>query len=127
MDKKQKEMLDSMSIRELQNVIYEKQKEEAIKKYGTVRETEHKITEIEELKAENHDHLYHVVVEDGSEGWEVLVEVDREIDYNGDIETLVEDHIVNYMFENDYYQSGDIENITVNEICRYSRPIFRIQ
>ena len=125
MDKK--EILDSMSIRELQNLIFEKQKEEAIKKYGTVRETEHKITEIEELKAENHDHLYHVVVEDGSEGWEALVEVDGDIDYSGDLENLVEDHIVNFMIENNYYQNGDIEEIRVNEICRYSKPIFRIE
>jgi len=125
MDKK--EVLDSMSIRELQNAIFEKQKEEAIKKYGTLRETEHKISEIEELKAENHDHLYHVVVEDGSEGWEALVEVDREIEYDGDIETLVEDNIVNFMIENGYYENGDIEEIRVNEICRYSKPIFRIQ
>jgi hypothetical protein len=124
MDKK--EVLDSMSIRELQNAIFEKQKEEAIKKYGTLRETEHKISEIEELKAENHDHLYHVVVEDGSEGWEALVEVDREIEYDGDIETLVEDNIVNFMIENGYYENGDIEEIRVNEICRYSKPIFRI-
>jgi hypothetical protein len=122
-----KEVLDGMSIGELQNVIYEKQKEEAIKKYGTVRETEFKISELEELKAESHDHLYHVVVEDGSEGWEVIVEVDRNIDYDGDMEDVVEDNIVNYMFENGYYQSGDIENIRIDEICRYSRPIFRIQ
>ena len=125
MDKK--EVLDSMSIRELQNAIFEKQKEEAIKKYGTLRETEHKISEIEELKAENHNQLYHVVVEDGSEGWEALVEVDREIEYDGDIETLVEDNIVNFMIENGYYENGDIEEIRVNEICRYSKPIFRIQ
>ena len=122
-----KEVLDGMSIGELQNIIYEKQKEEAIKKYGTVREVEHKISEIEELKAESHDSLFHVVVEDGSEGWEVLVEVDRDIDYDGELENLVEDHIINYMFENDYYQSGDIEEIRVSEICRYSRPILRIQ
>lgn len=127
MNKKQKEVLDSMSIRELQNLIYEKQKEEAIKKYGSLRDVEHKITEIEELKAENHDHLYHVIVEDGSEGWEALVEVDREIDYDGDIENLVEDHIVNFMIEKGYYSSGDIEEIRVNEICRYSKPIFRVQ
>jgi len=122
-----KEVLDSMSIRELQNIIFEKQKEEAIKKYGTLRETEHKISEMEEIKADRSNHLYHVVVEDGSEGWEALVEVNRKINYDGDIEDVVEDNIVNYMIENGYYQNGDIENITVNEICRYSKPMFKIE
>ena len=125
MDKK--EVLDSMSIRELQNIIFEKQKEEAIKKYGTLRETEHKISEMEEIKADRSNHLYHVVVEDGSEGWEALVEVNRKINYDGDIEDVVEDNIVNYMIENGYYQNGYIENITVNEICRYSKPMFKIE
>lgn len=122
-----KEVLDSMSIRELQNIIFEKQKEEAIKKYGTLRETEYKISEMEEIKADRSNHLYHVVVEDGSEGWEALVEVNRKINYDGDIEDVVEDNIVNYMIENGYYQNGYIENITVNEICRYSKPMFKIE
>ena len=115
-----KEILDGMSIRELQNVIYEKQKEEAIKKYGTVRETKHKISEMEYIKTDGDDNLFHVIVEDGSEGWQAIVEVDRDIDYDGDIENLVEDHIVNFMIKHGYYQNGDIENITVNEIDRKS-------
>jgi hypothetical protein len=120
-----KEILDGMSIRELQDVIYEKEKEEAIKKYGK-KETEFKMSEIEELEAENGNPLYHVVLEDGSEGWEVLVEVDDDIEYNGDLEELVKNHIINFVIENDYYQSADIEDIRVSEICRYSRPIFKI-
>lgn len=121
-----KEILDSMSIRELQNLIFEKQKEEAIKKYGTVRETEFKMSIMDNLEGKNNNPLFYVVIEDGSEGWEALVEVDREIEYDGDIETLVEDHIVNFMIENGYYENGDIEEIRVNEICRYSKPIFKI-
>jgi hypothetical protein len=120
-----KEILDGMSIRELQDVIYEKEKEEAIKKYGK-KETEFKMSEIEELEAEYGNPLYHVVLEDGSEGWEVLVEVDDDIEYNGDLEELVKNHIINFVIENDYYQSADIEDIRVSEICRYSRPIFKI-
>ena len=127
MDKKQKEVLDSMSIRELQNVIYEKEKEEAIKKYGNVREVEHKISEVEDIKADGDGNLFHVTVEDGSEGWEAIVEVDGDIDYDGDLENLVEDHIVNFITEKGYYKNGNIDEIRVSEICRYSRPIFKIQ
>lgn len=127
MKKEQKELLKSMSIGELEDVIYEKRREEAMKKYGTKRETEYKITEVEELTADSGDNLFHIVVADGSEGWEALVEVDRNLDWGGDLEKLVEDHIVNFMIENGYYENGDIDDITVSEICRYSRPIFRIE
>jgi hypothetical protein len=128
MNKKQKEVLDSMSIRELQNAIFEKQKEEAMKKYGSLRETEYKISEVEGIKAEEHNPLFHVVVEDGSEGWECIVEISEEVDddWTGDREEVVEDLVVNFMIEEGYYKNGDIEDIRVNEICRYSRPILKI-
>lgn len=128
MNKKQKEVIDSMSIRELQNAIFEKQKEEAMKKYGSLRETEYKISEVEGIKAEESNPLFHVVVSDGSEGWECIVEIDEEVDddWTGDREEVVEDLIVNFMIEQGYYKNGDIEDIRVNEICRYSRPILKI-
>jgi len=126
MDKKQKEVIDGMSIRDLENAIYEKRREEAMKKYGTKRETEFKMSEAEGIETEGNGNLFLVRVEDGSEGWEAIVEVDRNVDWGGDLEELVEDHIINFMIENGYYEDGDIDNIEVMEMCRYSRPIFKI-
>ena len=65
-------------------------------------------------------------MEDGSEGWEAIVEVEGDVDWGGDMEELVEDHIVNFMIEKGYYKSGDIDDIRISEMCRYSRPIFKI-
>lgn len=126
MDKKQKEVIDTLSIHELQNAILEKKMEEARKKYGSKRETEFKMSEAEGIEAEGNGNLFLVRVEDGSEGWEAIVEVDHDVDWGGDLEELVEDHIVNFMIENGYYENGDIDNIEVMEMCRYSRPIFKI-
>lgn len=126
MNKKQKEVIDGMSISELQNAIFEKKREEAMKKYGTKRETEFKISETEDIKADGDGNLFLVRVNDGSEGWEAIVEVDGDLDWGGDLEELVEDHIVNFMIEEGYYKNGDIEDIEVIEMCRYSRPIFKI-
>ena len=33
---------------------------------------------------------------------------------------------INFMMDKSYYEEGDIEDIRVEEICRYSRPIFKI-
>lgn len=121
-----KEILKGMTIRELQDVIYEKQAEEAMKKYGTKRETEFKMSEIDEIEADGDGNLFLVRVEDGSEGWEAIVEVDRNIDWGGDLEELVEDHIVNFMIEEGYNENGYVENIEVIEMCRYTRPLFKI-
>ena len=122
-----KEVLAEMSVRELQDVIYKKREQEAIDKYGSVRETPFKINEVKTLEAEGSGSLFLVRVEDGCEGWEAIVEVDRDIDTDGDSEeSVVEDNIINFMMENDYYQPGDIESIDVQEMCRYSRPIFKI-
>lgn len=120
-----KELLDGMSIHELQNVIYEKQKEEAMKNMAQ-RETEFKMNEVDELKADGNGNLFHVVVGDGCEGWEAIVIVDENVLFEGDLEDLVESHIINFIIDNDYYESDEIEDITVNEICRYNKPIFKI-
>ena len=123
-----KEILDGMTIRELQNVILQKQQEEAMKKYGTKRETPFKMKEVKTLniKADSTGSLFHVVIADGSEGWEAIVEVDHNIDYGGNLEKLVENHIVNFIIENEYYENGDIEDITVNGLCHYGKSMFKI-
>ena len=128
MDKK--EILAGMTVRELQDVIYEKKEQEAIEKFSTKKEAQFNIKEVKSLKAEGSGSLFRVRVEDGCEGWEALVEVDRSVreddEWSGDEEELVKNHIINFMMENDYYEPGDIEEVTVEEMCRYSRPIFKI-
>lgn len=123
------EVLEGMSVRELQDIIYKKQEQEAIDKFSTKKEAEFKINEVKTLEADGNGSLFHVRVDDGCEGWESLVEVDRSVqdsDWYGDKEEMVKNHIINFIMDNDYYQPGDIEDITVEEICRYSRPIFKI-
>lgn len=129
MKKKEKEILDGISTKELRDLLWEREERELEVKYGTKREVELKIKELDNLDNKCHGNLFHVTVHDGCEGWEALVEIDRDADWYGNEEELVENHIVNFMIENDYYPEGNgggIENITVEEICRYSRPFFRI-
>ena len=127
MDKK--EVLDGMSIKELQSAIWAKQEQEAIAKFGAKREVVCNIKEVDTLEAEGDGNLFHVRIEDGCEGWEAIVEIERNAlrEWNGDMEEFVENHILNFTLDNDYYEEGDIEEIKVEEICRYSRPFFKIQ
>ena len=62
MNKKQKEVIDGMSIRDLENAIYDKRREEAMKKYGTKRETEFKMSEAEDIKADGDGNLFLVTL-----------------------------------------------------------------
>ena len=92
-----------------------------------IKQWEYRVQTIGSIFGTKDEDIQATLDEWGSEGWEAIVEVDGDIDYNGDLEELVEDHIVNYMIENDYYQAGDIDGIEVIEMCRYSRPIFKIE
>lgn len=123
------EILSEMSVRELQDVIYKKQIQESIDNFSTKKEVEFTISEVETLQADGDGSLFHVRVEDGCEGWESLIEIDRSVrdsDWYGDEEELVKNHIINFIIDNDYYQAGDIEDIIVEKICIYNRPIFKI-
>ena len=118
-----------MSVSELRDVIYKKQEQEAIEKFSTKKEAEFNLSEVKSLEAEGDGSLFHVRVEDGCEGWECLVEIDRSVrdsDWYGDEEEMVKNHLINFMMDKSYYEEGDIEDIRVEEICRYSRPIFKI-
>lgn len=129
MDKKTEEILAGLSVSELQEVIYKKRVQESIEKFSTTREAEFNISETKKLEANGSGNLYHVRVDDGCEGWEALVEITREVvdeGYYSGSEDFVKDHIINFMIENEYYEEGDIEDITVEEMCRYSRPFFKI-
>ena len=128
---KKEEVLAGLSISELRDEIYKRQDQENLEKYGTKKEVPFNISEVESLEAEGDGSLFHVRVEDGCEGWECIVEVDRSVrdadwTMRGGEEELVERHIINFMVENNYYEDGYIEDIKVEEICRYSRPIFKI-
>ena len=121
--------VDEMSVSELRDAMYKKQEQEDIDKFSTKKEAEFNIREVKSLKAKGNGSLYYVRVHDGCKGWESLVEIDQSVDdseWCGDEEELVKNHIINFMIENNYYESGDIEGITVVEICRYNRPIFKI-
>jgi hypothetical protein len=122
------ELLDNMSVSELRDEIYKKQVQESIDKFSTRKEAEFNLSEVKTLEADGSGTLYHVRVHDGCEGWEALVEIDREVVDEGyyDGEDLVKDHLINFMIDNNYYEPGDIEDICVEEICRYNRPIFKI-
>jgi len=74
---KQTKTVKEMSVRELQEEIDKRKKQEAIDKFSTKKETEFKISEVETLEAEGNGSLYH-------------------------------------------------NDIIVEEICRYNRPIFKI-
>jgi len=122
-------VLEGMSVRELQDIIYKKQKQEVIEKFSTKKEAQFNLSEVKTLEADGNGSLFHVRVEDGCEGWECLVEVDRKVqdsDLCDDEEELVKNHLINFMMDNSYYEEGDIEEIEIEEICRYSRPIFKI-
>ena len=122
-------VLEGMSVSELRDVIYKKQEQEAIEKFSTKKEAEFNLSEVKSLEAEGDGSLFHVRVEDGCEGWECLVEIDRSVrdsDWYGDEEEMVKNHLINFMMDKSYYEEGDIEDIRVEEICRYSRPIFKI-
>jgi hypothetical protein len=124
---KQTKTVKEMSVRELQGEINKRKKQEAIDKFSTKKETEFKISEVETLEAEGNGSLYHVRVDDGCEGWESLVEVDEGVEDDECYEDeLVKNHIINFMIDNKYYEPGDINDIIVEEICRYNRPIFKI-
>jgi hypothetical protein len=124
---KQTKTVKEMSVRELQEEINKRKKQEAIDKFSTKKETEFKISEVETLEAEGNGSLYHVRVDDGCEGWESLVEVDEGVEDDECYEDeLVKNHIINFMIDNKYYEPGDINDIIVEEICRYNRPIFKI-
>jgi hypothetical protein len=126
MDKE--ELLEEMSISELREAIHKKQIQKSIDRYGAKKETKFNLLEGNTLTSDGDGTLYRVMVEDGCEGWEALVEVDRDIDEVGNYnhEDLVLNHMINFMIDNDYYQPGDIEDIRIEGICRYSRPIFKI-
>ena len=131
MNKKERELLDGMSVRELRDAMWEKEEQENAIKFGTKKDVELNMKETLELVADNGSGLFHVRVEDGCEGWECLVEIDRDASdsWTGDDEELVHDHILNFMIDNNYYPEGNgggIEEIKVEEICRYSRPFFKI-
>lgn len=84
---------------------------------------------MDNLEAEGNGTLCIVNVQDGCEGWEALVEIDSSIidsDWMGDEEDLVRNHMINFMIDNSYYEAGDIEDVRIQEICRYGRPIFKI-
>ena len=126
-----KELLEDMSITELQEAIWEKQEKEMEYKFHTKKEVEYNLKEIDSLEAEGNGSLYLVNVQDGCEGLEMLVEIERGTldDWFGDVEEFVRRHIINFMIDEDYYpegQGGGIEEIRVEEICRYGRPIFKI-
>ena len=126
-----RELLENMSIDELRDVIHAKLQKEAIDKCSTkIEGLPFNIKEVNKLVAEGNGNLFVVRVDDGCEGWEALVEVDDSVtdsDIDIDLEDLVKDYIINFIIKNDYYKPGDISEISVEEICRYGRPIFKIK
>jgi hypothetical protein len=120
--------VEEMSVSELRDAMYRKQEQENMEKFSTKKEAKFNLSEIKTLESKSNGSLYHVRVEDGCEGWECLVEVDRSVQDEGyyEHEELVKNHLINFMMDKSYYEEGDIEEIRVEEICRYSRPIFKI-
>lgn len=116
--------LKDIPINELLAELQRRKVDEKTKKFSTKQEVEYTMTEVSHLEAEGSGSLFVVRVDDGCEGWEALVNMDADTMWDND--ELVLNHIINFLIDNDYYKPGDIDEITVEEICRYNRPIFKI-
>lgn len=82
---------------ELRAEIRRREEQASIDKYSTTREdVPFKFAKADDLKADDHGALYHIRVEDGCEGWEALIEIDRTVTHGrwtGDLEKVIEDHV----------------------------------
>lgn len=123
--------LSKVSDDDLKKELLQRLKDERLDEITKLNELEFNISELKHLTNEDDEYLYIVQVEDGSEGCQFIVEVERDIEEYKDYETEIDDefvteYVTKWLIANEYYTLDRIDSIRAYEICRYQRGILKI-
>jgi len=120
--------LKEISTKDLEAELRNRKDTEEELRWKTLPEIEHTIKQIQELDSESSNQLFLAIVEDGSDGFNFIVSVDRELDLEeDDVEEYVQNYIIEKANNGGWLDQLCIEDIRVEEFCRYQKEFMIIE